>query len=64
MTPPPRSARVTLLDGTTTDHVFDGVENNMVYEVERFAALVGGADATTDQARTLETIRVVEAVKA
>ena len=60
----PRSARVTLLDGTTTDHVFDGVENNMVYEVERFAALVGGADATTDQARTLETIRVVEAVKA
>ncbi len=60
----PRSARVTLLDGTTTDHVFDGVENNMVYEVERFAALVDGADATTDQARTLETIRVVEAVKA
>ncbi len=53
----PRSARVTLLDGTSTEHSFDGVENNMVYEVERFAALVPEADATTDQTRTLNPPR-------
>ncbi|MFT4137353.1 Gfo/Idh/MocA family protein [Microbacterium sp.] len=60
----PRAARVTLLDGTTTAHDLPGAQNNLVYEVERFVALVNGADAAADHARTRETLRVVEAVKA
>lgn len=47
----------------TADRV-EGVENNMVYEVQRFAALVRGeADATPDQQRTLAVLRAVEAIR-
>ena len=47
----------------TADRI-EGVENNMVYEVQRFAALVRGeADATPDQQRTLAVLRAVEAIR-
>mgnify|MGYP002135705612 CR=1 FL=1 len=39
----PRSARVTMLDGTVTEHAFDGPRNNMVHEIVRFAELISGA---------------------
>ncbi|AZG47711.1 Gfo/Idh/MocA family protein [Gordonia insulae] len=61
----PRSARLSLLDGTVTDHVFDGPRNNMVHEIRRFADLVDSlGDASPDHARTLATMRVVELIQA
>ncbi|MXP23560.1 gfo/Idh/MocA family oxidoreductase [Gordonia sp. HNM0687] len=61
----PRSATLTLLDGTVTEYTFDGPANNMVHEVRRFAELVAGADdPTPDHARTLATLRIVERIRA
>ena len=60
----PRSARVTMLDGTVTDHSVDGPRNNMVHEIVRFAELISGAgDPAADHRRTLATLRVVEAIR-
>ncbi len=60
----PRSAELTMLDGTRTTHRFDGADNNMVYEIRRFAELIIGAgDAAADHERTLATLRVVDAVR-
>ncbi len=61
----PTSATLSLLDGTVTDHTFDGPANNMVHEVRRFAELVAGdGDPTADHARTLTTLRIVEQIRA
>jgi len=61
----PRSARVTMLDGTVTEHAFDGPRNNMVHEIVRFAELIDGdGGVARDHARTLATLRVVEAIRA
>lgn len=61
----PRSVVVTLCDGTRTEHPVVAAENNMVYEVARFAALVsGGEDAAPDQERTLAVLRAVAAIRA
>lgn len=60
----PRSARVTMLDGAGSEHSFDGPHNNMVHQIRRFAELIDGAgDAAADHARTLATLRVVEAIR-
>ncbi|MFT3797788.1 Gfo/Idh/MocA family protein [Microbacterium sp.] len=60
----PREIAVTGLGGIRTVHRVDGAENNMVYEVARFAALVRGeADAAPDHARTLAVLRAVEAIR-
>ena len=60
----PTTARLTLLDGTVTDHTFDGPDNNMVHEVRRFADLVDNSgDPAPDHARTLATLRVVEQIQ-
>ena len=61
----PREAVVTLLDGTRTVHRFDGPRNNMSYEVRRFAELINGdRDAAADHARTLATLRIIDAAQA
>lgn len=60
----PRSARIQMLDGTVTDHFFEGPANNMVHEVRRFAELIRGGDAGADHAATVATLRVVELIRA
>lgn len=61
----PRVLTLTLLDGSTRERRIDGHDNNMVYELERFAALVrGDADAGPDQERTLAVLRAVDAIRA
>lgn len=60
----PRHVVLTRLDGTTDERQIDGADNNMAYEVGRFAALVRGeAEAAPDQQRTLEVLRVIEALR-
>ena len=58
----PREIALSLRDGTRTAEHVDGAENNMVYEVARFAALVRGDDPTPDQERSLAVLRAVEAI--
>lgn len=61
----PRVVTLTRLDGTTEERRIDAAENNMAYEVGRFAELVrGDADAGGDQQRTLAVLRVIEALRA
>lgn len=61
----PREAVVTRLDGTRTAHRLDGARNNMSYEIGRFAELIAGdRDAAADHARTLATLRVIDAARA
>lgn len=60
----PREIALSLRAGSRTAERVDGAENNMVYEVARFGALVRGeADATGDQDRTLAVLRAVEAIR-
>ncbi|WP_336630347.1 MULTISPECIES: Gfo/Idh/MocA family protein [unclassified Microbacterium] len=60
----PREVSVTLRDGSRTVHAVDGDENNMVYEVARFATLVRGeADPSPDQERSLAVLLAVEAIR-
>lgn len=57
----PRHLVFTPVGGEPEEHRIEGDENNMIYEVARFAALVrGDADATPDQQRTLTVLRIVE----
>lgn len=60
----PRKITVRYLDGRTEEHRLPGTEDNMEYEVGRFVQLVRGASPAEDQRRTLESLRVVEAVRA
>lgn len=61
----PRMIVVTLRDGTRTEHPVVAADNNMVYEVARFAALVsGGEDAAPDQERSVAVLRAVAAIRA
>ncbi len=60
----PRHLRLTLLDGTVTEHAIDAAANNMRYEVTRFAELIGGADAAPDQDRTAGVLRTLERIRA
>lgn len=61
----PRHVVLTRLDGTTEERRIDGADNNMAYEVSRFAELVrGDADAAPDQQRTLAVLRTIEALRA
>ena len=57
----PREIALSLRDGTRTAEHVDGAENNMVYEVARFADLIRGDDPTPDQERSLAVLRAVEA---
>ncbi len=59
----PRLVALTLRGGERTEHRIDGADNNMAYEVGRFAELVRGADPTPDQSRTLAVLRAVEAIR-
>ncbi len=60
----PRVVVFTPLGGEPEEHRIDGDENNMSYEVERFAALVrGDDDPTVDQQRTLAVLRAVEDIR-
>ena len=61
----PRKLTLTGLDGSVEVYAPEGAENNMVYEVRRFADLIAGQDvATSDNARTAATLRVVDAITA
>lgn len=61
----PRHLKLTLLDGTVIEQRVEAAENNMRYEVERFADLVAGAaDADPDQQRTAAVLRTLESIKA
>jgi predicted dehydrogenase len=61
----PREVALTLRGGERAVHPVDGAQNNMVYEVARFAELVrGDADAAPDQERSLAVLRAVEAIRA
>ncbi|MFT4219648.1 MAG: Gfo/Idh/MocA family oxidoreductase [Microbacterium sp.] len=61
----PRWAELALLDGSRARHELAGPDNNMVFEVRRFAELVAGdRDASADHARALATLRVVDALRA
>jgi len=61
----PRRLRLALLSGVTEELEIEGPENNMRFEVARFAQLVrGDADPHPDQQRSLEVLRTVEAIRA
>lgn len=61
----PRLLVLTPLGGEPEEFAIDAAENNMRYEVERFAQLVSGADtAAADQARSLAVLRIVESLRA
>lgn len=61
----PRRIRLDLFSGVSEQIEIDGPENNMRFEVARFAALVrGDADAAPDQQRSLDVLRAVEAIRA
>lgn len=61
----PRTVSFTPLRGDAEEHRIDGDDNNMTYEVARFAALVrGDDDPAADQQRTLAVLRAVEAIRA
>ena len=63
------TARIAMLDGSISEHTFDGPSNNMVHEVRRFVELIASAEAgdtveaDDDHRRTLATLRVVEAIR-
>ncbi|MFT4051467.1 MAG: Gfo/Idh/MocA family oxidoreductase [Microbacterium sp.] len=59
----PREIAVSLRDGTRTVERVEGAANNLVYEVARFAQLVGGCDPAPDQERSLAVLRAVEAIR-
>jgi predicted dehydrogenase len=60
----PRLLTFTPLGGEPEEHRVAGADNNMQYEVARFAELVRGEDdATADQQRTLAVLRTVERIR-
>jgi predicted dehydrogenase len=60
----PRTVVFTPLGGEPEEHRIEGDENNMTYEVARFAELVrGDDDPAADQERTLAVLRAVEAIR-
>ncbi len=59
----PRLVAITLRGGDRAEHRIDGADNNMTYEVARFAELVRGADPAPDQQRSLAVLRAVEAIR-
>lgn len=61
----PRRILLTPVGGEPEEHLVDGDDNNMTYEVARFAELVRGeADPRPDQERTLAVLRLVERIRA
>jgi len=61
----PRRAVLTPVGGEPEEHLIDADDNNMTYEVARFAQLVRGeADPRPDQERTLAVLRLVERIRA
>ncbi len=61
----PRRLVLDLFSGIREEIEIDGPDNNMRFEVARFAALVrGDADPAPDQRRSLEVLRTVEAIRA
>lgn len=50
------------IDGSTQHIDLEPVEDNMVFEVQRFGDLVRGADPASDHERTLATLRTVERI--
>ena len=61
----PRVLTLAPLGREPEEHRIEGADNNMEYEVARFAALVRGeADATVDQQRTLAVLRTVDRIRA
>jgi predicted dehydrogenase len=61
--PAPRRLELRRLDGTVEEFVVDAPAFDLCYELERFAQLCDGADATVDHERTLATLRTLEAIR-
>jgi predicted dehydrogenase len=59
----PRTLRLRFVDGSTENHALDLSPANLTHEIERFVDVVAGADGTSDQHRTLQTLRVVDAIR-
>lgn len=60
----PRRLELRRSDGTEERHEVSGPEFNLGYEIERFIELCSGTgDASADQARTLATLRVLDAIR-
>jgi len=61
----PRRLVLDLFSGIREEIEIDGPDNNIRFEVARFAALVrGDADPAPDQRRSLEVLRTVKAIRA
>ena len=61
----PRRLVIDLFSGVHEEIEIDGSDNNMRFEVARFAQLVrGDDDPTPDQQRSLDVLRAVEAIRA
>lgn len=61
----PRRITLDLFSGVHEEIEIDGPDNNMRFEVARFAQLVRGDDeASADQRRSLDVLRAVEAIRA
>ena len=58
-----RAAPLPTAPATSAERV-EAAANNMVYEVQRFAALVRGEDPAPDQERTLAVLRIIAALRA
>lgn len=61
--PAPRRLELRRLDGTGEEFVVDAPAFDLRYELERFAQLCDGGDATADHERTLATLRTLEAIR-
>ena len=60
----PRRLVLTPVGGEAEEHLVEGDDNNMTYEVARFAELVRGeADPASDHERTLSVLRLVERIR-
>lgn len=60
----PRRLRLELLDGASLEQVIDEPAGNLHFALARFVALIEGrADADVDNARTLETLKIVDKLR-
>lgn len=62
--PAPRELSVRSVDGTLERYGIDAPVFDLAPEVRRFAELVAGRDPGPDHARTLSTLRMLEAIRA
>ncbi len=62
--PAPRLLTLSRLDGSAERFVVDAPAFDLSFELRRFAELCAGGDSAPDQARTLATLRTMDAIRA